>query len=181
MKAQTKNSLGCPLMNLDTPQNSSKTSTLHIPTNLVLRLLRCFRSPLPSPHFLFPPHLRQSFPTLVPSFPRLVAPLHPFLRPPSLRCHLPPSSSRSFIPPLPFPPTTPTPISDPRPLRPRSLIPPSSVTLCLTSHVLLPLLFFSLSFFNHSAIFSVVVSFSQLISIKPKQIYKRIKTTKQKK
>ena len=146
MKALTKNSLGYPLMNSDTPQNSSKTFTPHIPTNLVLRLPRCFRSPLPSPHFLFLPHLRQSFPTLVPSFPRLVTPLHPFLRPP-----FPPLSSVSLVfsflhPPTSFPPTTPTPTSDLCPLRPRSLVPPSSVTLCLTSHVLLPLLFFSLSF-----------------------------------
>ena len=165
MKALTKNSLGCPLMNSDTPQNSSKTFTPHIPTNLVLRLLRCFRSPLPSPHFLFLPHLRQSFPTLVPSFPRLVTPLHPFLRPP-----FPPLSSVSLVFSFLHPPTSFSFHNSDTHFRPS--FPPSSVTLCLTSHVLLPLLFFSLSF-------SITPPFSPSSfhflnsSIKSKQIYKK--------
>ena len=152
MKALTKNSLGCPLMNSDTPQNSSKTFTPHIPTNLVLRLLRCFRSPLPSPHFLFPPHLRQSFPTLVPSFPRLVTPLHPFLRPP-----FPPLSPVSLVFSFLHPPTSFSFHNSDTHFRPSSS--PPSVALCLVSR-LISFSIFLFIFFNHSVIFSVIISFS---------------------
>ena len=152
MKALTKNSLGYPLMNSDTPQNSSKTFTPHIPTNLVLRLPRCFRSPLPSPHFLFLPHLRQSFPTLVPSFPRLVTPLHPSLRPP-----FPPLSSVSLVFSFLHPPTSFSSHNSDTHFRPSSS--PPSVTLFLVSR-LISFFIFLFIFFNHSVIFSVIVSFS---------------------
>ena len=140
MKALTKNSLGYPLMNSDTPQNSSKTFTPHIPTNLVLRLLRCFRSPLPSPHFLFLPHLRQSFPTLVPSFPRLVTPLHPFLRPP-----FPPLSSVSLVFSFLHPPTSFSFHNSDTHFRPSSLRPQSLSVSRLTSYFLF---YFSLYLFQ---------------------------------